>query len=243
MLEIPIVRWGQDYESVEKESVCHLETGEELAAIHQANPGLVKLDSRRARRARELLRGFSIPELIERCGRAAEAFLENTLPLGNEAQTPEQFCALQSATTGLPERHCAQNMQKNAFVLSHLGEILDALGRYVPYDVLSSGHGCDDRGLPVSYQAQSPVLGMVLPSNSPGVHTLWLPVIALQIGLMLKPGSREPWTPYRLMEALVESGIPREVFSIYPGGAEVGAALVETCDRAMVFGGSATVRR
>jgi hypothetical protein len=34
------------------------------------------------------------------------------------------------------------------------------------------------------------VLGLVLPSNSPGVHTLWLPVIPLQIGLVLKPGRR-----------------------------------------------------
>ena len=29
----------------------------------------------------------------------------------------------------------------------------------------------------------------VLPSNSPGVHTLWLPAIPLQMGLVLKPGS------------------------------------------------------
>ena len=40
------------------------------------------------------------------------------------------------------------------------------------------------------------MLGLVLPSNSPGVHTLWLPVIPMQIGLVLKPGPQEPWTPY-----------------------------------------------
>ena len=55
--------------------------------------------------------------------------------------------------------------------------------------------------MPISYQAQSPVLGLVLPSNSPGVHTLWLPVIPMQIGLVLKPGPQEPWTPYRMAEA------------------------------------------
>src|SRR6185436_16134249 len=49
-------------------------------------------------------------------------------------------------------------------------------------------------GVTVSYQAQSPVLGLVLPSNSPGVHTLWLPVIPMQVGLVLKPGPQEPWT-------------------------------------------------
>ncbi len=47
----------------------------------------------------------------------------------------------------------------------------------------------------LSYQAYSPVLGMVLPSNSPGVHTLWMPVIPLQIGLVLKPGPQETVDP------------------------------------------------
>ena len=60
--------------------------------------------------------------------------------------------------------------------------------------------------MPVSYQAQSPVLGLVLPSNSPGVHTLWLPVIPLQIGLVLKPGPQEPWTPYRMAAAFFAGG-------------------------------------
>ena len=74
------------------------------------------------------------------------------------------------------------------------------------------GYG-DERGVPVSYQAQSPVLGLVLPSNSPGVHTLWLPIIPMQIGLVLKPGPQEPWTPYRMAEAFFQAGIPREAIS------------------------------
>ena len=68
-------------------------------------------------------------------------------------------------------------------------------------NVLTHAATARERGVPVSYQAQSPVLGLVLPSNSPGVHTLWLPVIPLQIGLVLKPGPQEPWTPYRMAAA------------------------------------------
>ena len=81
--------------------------------------------------------------------------------------------------------------------------------------------------MPISYQAQSPVLGLVLPSNSPGVHTLWLPIIPMQIGLVLKPGPQEPWTPYRMAEAFFQAGIPREAISVYPGGGDVGAAVLE----------------
>ncbi len=43
---------------------------------------------------------------------------------------------------------------------------------------------------------------------------------------MLKPGQQEPWTPYRIAEAMFQAGIPRESISLYPGaGAEVGARL------------------
>ncbi len=97
--------------------------------------------------------------------------------------------------------------------------------------------------MPISFQAQSPVLGLVLPSNSPGVHTLWLPIIPMQIGLVLKPGPQEPWTPYRMAEAFFQAGIPREAISVYPGGGDVGAAVLDHCERALIFGGTATVDR
>ncbi len=243
MLEIPVVRWGKPYESLEKEDVVHFETGETLAQVHQANGGLLKMDMRKARQARDRLREIPIADLIETCKKVADLYLNAELPLGNGTQTPEEFCRMQSATTGLPEHMCAANMRKNHFVLTHMGEILDALTRGLPLDILTRGYGMEERGVMVSYQANAPVLGMVLPSNSPGVHTLWLPVIPLQIGLVLKPGPQEPWTPYRMFEAFAQAGVPREVVSIYPGGAEVGAAVVSACDRTMIFGGTATVER
>ena len=65
-------------------------------------------------------------------------------------------------------------MVKNCFVLTNLERILDSLTRGLPLEILAEGRGFESRGVPVSYQALTPVLGLVLPSNSPGVHTLWL---------------------------------------------------------------------
>lgn len=243
MLEIPVIRWGEPYESLEKDQVVHFETGEVLAEVHQANAGLIKMDMRKSKRARDILRDIPIADLVEMCKKAADLYLNAELPLGNGTQTPEDFYRIQSATTGLPEHMCASNMKKNAFVLTHMAEILDALTRGLPYDILANGYGMEDRGVMVSYQANSPVLGMVLPSNSPGVHTLWMPVIPLQIGLVLKPGPQEPWTPYRMVEAFCQAGVPREVVSIYPGGPDCGAAVLEACERSMIFGGLPTVER
>ncbi|QDU81148.1 Putative succinate-semialdehyde dehydrogenase [NADP(+)] 2 [Polystyrenella longa] len=241
MLEIPVIRWGKKYESMEKSEVVHFETGEPMALVHQANGGLVKVDMRKAQAARDRLREIPIDDLIAICEKAGDLYLNAELPMGNGTQTPEEFCKIQSATTGLPEHMCASNMKKNAFVLSNMRDILDSMTRGLPFDVLTKGYGEEDRGVTLSYQAYSPVLGAVLPSNSPGVHTLWLPVIALQVGLVLKPGSSEIWTPFRIYEAFVAAGLPAEVFSIYPGPTDVGAAILDTCKRSMIFGGQQTI--
>jgi hypothetical protein len=49
-----------------------------------------------------------------------------------------------------------------------------------------------------------------------GVHSLWAPAIVLKMPLVLKPGSAEPWTPFRIIQAFIRAGVPAEVFSYYP---------------------------
>jgi acyl-CoA reductase-like NAD-dependent aldehyde dehydrogenase len=44
-------------------------------------------------------------------------------------------------------------------------------------------------------------------------------------------------------EAFFAAGIPREAISIYPGEADVGAAVLDACPRSLIFGGTATVDR
>ncbi len=243
MLNIPAIRWGKPYESLEIDEVLHFSTGEPVAKVSQANGGIIQRDMKKAQKSRDILVDIPIDDLIEKMKTAGELYSEGTLPIGDGQQTPDEFAYQQSSTTGLPEHMCRANMKKNAFVLANMREILDCLTRGLDLDILSRGYGMEDRGVVVSYQAQAPVLGAVLPSNSPGVHTLWLPVIPLQLGLVLKPGPQEPWTPFRMMAAFCEAGVPPEVFSIYPGGADAGAALLGSCPRSMIFGGTATVEQ
>ena len=243
MLHIPVLRWGEPYKSMEIDKVVHFASGEVLAEVSRANGGLVERDMRHAQRARHALREIPIKELLKMVKKAADLYTKAELPLGNGTQTPEQFARMQSATTGLPEHMCKFNMEKNHFVLNEMERILDSLTRGLDLDILSRGYGMEARGVPVSYQAQSPVLGMVLPSNSPGVHTLWLPIIPLQIGLVLKPGPQEPWTPYRMTQAFVQAGVPKQAIAIYPGLGDIGAAVLAHCPRSLIFGGTATVEQ
>jgi acyl-CoA reductase-like NAD-dependent aldehyde dehydrogenase len=242
MLQLPVLRWGQPYESLEFDDVKHFATGEPIARVGRANAAMVQRDMRKAQAARDALTAIDIDDLIGRIVKAGDLYMKATLPMGNGSQTPDEFVHAQSASTGLPERLSRMNMQKHAFVLTNIRDILTSLTRGLDLRVLTRGYG-EERGVPISYQAQSPVLGLVLPSNSPGVHTLWMPVIPMQIGLVLKPGPQEPWTPYRMAAAFFEAGIPRQAISLYPGEADIGAAVLESCGRSMIFGGTPTVER
>jgi acyl-CoA reductase-like NAD-dependent aldehyde dehydrogenase len=65
----------------------------------------------------------------------------------------------------------------------------------------------------------------------------------MQVGLLLKPGPQEPWTPYRMAAAFLKAGVPKEAIAIYPGGGDIGAEVVRRARRSMIFGGNATVER
>lgn len=243
MLTLHPLRWGKPYQSLETQEVIHFDTGEPIAKIGQVNGGMVQMDLRKADQARTALRKVPSDQLLKMCSKAAELFEHATLPMGDGSQSVDDFILQQSASTGLPEHMCRSNMKKNSFVLANMEKILDALTRGLSLPILSAGYGEEGRGVIVSYQAQTPILGAVLPNNSPGVHTLWLPAIPLQVGLVLKPGSQEPWTPYRMVAAFMEAGVPREAFCLYPGGHDVGSTLLAKCPKSMIFGSAQTVQQ
>ncbi|MFM7149431.1 MAG: aldehyde dehydrogenase, partial [Gemmataceae bacterium] len=64
MLQIPILLWGEPYQSLETDKVVHFATGEVLAEVSRANASLVARDMRHAGRAREVLRAIPIKEIL-----------------------------------------------------------------------------------------------------------------------------------------------------------------------------------
>ena len=82
MLHIPILRRGEPYKSLDATKVAHHETGELFVEVSQANNGLIRRDLRDQKAARGKLAALSTSELIDICKRAAEHFLNESLPLG-----------------------------------------------------------------------------------------------------------------------------------------------------------------
>jgi hypothetical protein len=51
MLQMPVLRWGAPYTSMEVDEVVHFSTGEPIARVSRANGGLVQRDARKAQQA------------------------------------------------------------------------------------------------------------------------------------------------------------------------------------------------
>ena len=243
MLHLPILRRGRPYTSVEVATIPDFRTKKPFAGLSQANAGLVRRDLLEDRQAemRAALGAFTVRQLVDISRRAAVSFTKDTLPVGDEAQTPDDYVRQLSATTGLPHVLVRRNMEKIRGVLADIETVLGGLTRGLDLTVLDTGLG-ETGGHALSFIPRTPTLGVVLPSNSPGVHSLWVPAIALKTALVLKPGSAEPWTPYRLIQAFVKAGAPPEAFGFYPTDHAGAGEILRRTGRGMVFGDVASTR-
>jgi acyl-CoA reductase-like NAD-dependent aldehyde dehydrogenase len=238
---LPALRRGKAYASLDQVEVRDCRTGEALARISQVNAGIIRKDFARVGEARAALKKYSCEQLVAICGKAAELFVEGTLPLGDQghSQSPEQYLTTLSATSGLPWVMIRRNSQKIAHALKNMRAILNGLTRGLELGVLDRSFG-DQAGSRLSFYPATQCLGLVMPSNSPAVNSLWLPAIALKIPVLLKPGRDEPWTPYRLIQAFIAAGCPAQAFGFYPTDHEGAGEILRTCGRAVVFGDQAT---
>jgi acyl-CoA reductase-like NAD-dependent aldehyde dehydrogenase len=242
MRHIPQLRKGEPYKSLDVAQVLHHRTRELFVEISQANVGLIRRDLLDQSTGREKLMQFSTAELVDICSRAADYFANDSLPLGDDLQSKEDYLRHVSATTGLPHVLAGRNMEKIRSMLAEMENVLNGLTRNIDWELLDRGFG-EIGGHSMSFFPRGESLGVVLPNNSPGVHSLWIPAIPLKTPLVLKPGSAEPWTPYRIIQALIKAGAPREAFSYYPTDHAGAAEILRGSGRGMVFGDASTTGR
>jgi acyl-CoA reductase-like NAD-dependent aldehyde dehydrogenase len=241
---IPAVRRGKAYESLEQTEVKDFRTGEVKATVSQVNAGIVRKDLARAAEAQAALKKFPAAQLIEICAKAGELFLNGALPLGDQGhtQSAQQYVETLSSTSGLPHVMVRRNMEKIHFALTNMKTILNGLSRGLDLSILDTGYG-EQHGARLSFFPTTQALGLVMPSNSPAVNSLWLPAIALKTPVVIKPGKEEPWTPYRLIQAFIAAGAPAEAFGFYPTDHEGAGTILNTCGRALIFGDKSTTQQ
>jgi hypothetical protein len=241
---IPVLRLGRAYESLDKVEVKGHRDGQIRAHVSTVNSGVIRKDLQKIAVSRAALKKFSCAQLIELSAKAGDLFLNGTLPLGDKGhtQSPQDYIATLSATSGLPHVMVRRNMSRINSMLANIGNVIRGLSRGLDLSVIDTGIGTQ-AGSTVCFYAATNCLGLVMPSNSPAVNSLWLPSIALKVPVVIKPGREEPWTPYRLIQAFIAAGVPAEAFGFYPTDHDGANQIMTLCGRAMIFGDKATVDR
>ncbi len=239
---LPVLRLGRSYESLEKIEVKDHRTGEVKALVSTVNGGIVKRDLAKIGSARAALKKFTVAQLMEMSAKAGEHFLNGTLPFGDKGhtQSAQQYIETLSQTSGLPHVMVKRNMTKIHFALTNMKFVLNGLSRGLDLSILDKGVG-EQFGTKLSFFPTCSALGLVMPSNSPAVNSLWIPAISLKTPVVIKPGKEEPWTPYRLIQAFIAAGVPAEAFGFYPTDHDGAATILNNCGRALIFGDKNTM--
>jgi len=250
-IHLPILRAGDCYESLDKQTLAPVGGGDVLAEMSIANAGLIRRDIQQLlpAKAAPALEALSSSDIIAICQKAASLWMEADLPMGTDAatgepyrQSPADYIRQLSLTTGLPHTLCRANMEKIRQGMAEMEQILAGLTRGMGADLFDTGL-TESNGVEVGYYRAATSLGIVLPSNSPGVNTLWLPALPMKVPVILKPGREDPWTPLRIIAALTEAGLPAGAISFYPAGHDGAEDILRHCSRGIVFGGDATVKK
>ncbi len=211
---ISALRLGRPYQSLDQ-----IELKDGLGTVSQVNAGIIRKDLKQIGEAHAALKKFTVAQRVDMCALAGDIFLNSN--------DPQTYVETLSATSGLPHSLVRRNMHRIHSVLANMGEVLRGLTR---------GLDLDDETSPYSFFPVTHSLGLVMPSNSPAVNSLWLPAIALGIPVVIKPGRDEPWTPYRLIQSFIAAGMPAAAFGFYPTDHEGADAILRLCGRSLVFG-------
>ena len=238
MIHIPILRHGVPYKSLDVIRIPHHRTRETFAEMSQANGGIIRRDLRDETQAEARPRWRrSRSSSCSTSARAPRTTSSTTrCRSATTQQSPDDYVQQLSATTGMPHALVRRNMAQD-----RRRDDRDADRAARPHARRSicrcsmPAHG-EHGGHSLSFYPRTQSLGVVLPSNSPGVHSLWVPAIALKMPLVLKPGSAEPWSPFRLAQAFMKAGCPPEAFCYYPADHAGAGEILRRTGRSMFFG-------
>ncbi|MFF7333611.1 aldehyde dehydrogenase family protein [Streptomyces sp. NPDC008150] len=221
VITVPVLRDGRECASRDTRTL-HDVHGDPLAEVHEAPALTTRLAVRAMHRAEPVAQDERTAQLAK----AGELFASATL--GGE--TPEEYCRAQALGSGVPVAVARRALERTGGDCALLGEVV---ARQTP-----SGTGGTAR-----WARRGTVLGVVAPSNHPGTHGAWLQALAMGYRVAVRPGTRDPFTPLRLVRALLAAGLEPHGASLLPGSHTAADALVEAAGLSLVYGSEATVAR
>ena len=219
-----ILRPRGAYESRDRETITGLD-GTPLAEAHLAPSMLVSLILGELRAASTQ----GEEERLDAIVRAGQLFAESNL----DGEDPEEYCRKTALLTGLPI-----GVMKRS--LGEMAAYTAAIGRSI-WEQSPLGAANWESDLSVVTQSsiwmpRGKVLSVIAPSNHPMTHVSWLQALAFGYHVAVRPGRRDPFTPKRLFNALLQAGLSPGHLAFLPGPHSIVDPLIQGADLAIVYG-------
>ncbi|MFB7720073.1 aldehyde dehydrogenase family protein [Nocardia sp. NPDC056100] len=162
---------------------------------------------------------------------AARRIAEETV----DGLTPIAYARAQSATSGTPLSVVTRFLGQVRPAAQQVAEIVAA--------ELAPQHYGPDRRVTVSVHRRGELVCVLSPANHPGVHVVLFELVALGYKIIVRPSRRDPFTPARIVRALIDAGLSEDTIALLPTTQEDAHRLVQGSDRSVVYGGSDIARR
>lgn len=207
-------------------------TGEQIADLSLVPPLMVHRNAAALRRA-------APPAPDERAGllhRAARLFATAEL----DGLTPERYEGAVSRVGGIP---LPVVRDATAAIAERLGRAYESVLYARPAGTAIDWRDPLTRNGRGVWVRRGEVLAVHAAGNHPGTHSIWPEALALGYRVAVRPSSRDPFTPHRLVSALRAAGLGDDGAAVLPTSHEHAGALQRGADLSLVYGGADVVQR
>lgn len=150
-----------------------------------------------------------------------------------DGESPEEYRRRVTLATGTPGPAISRAIEG---IRTSLGMVDRINGAELPPPFTAPGYR-------THWVPRGGVLAAIVPNNHPEPNVTWVRALAMGVSVLVRPGSRDPFTPRRLFAALLAAGLGPDKAAFLPGGHEVGEHLLDQADLGLVYGGPAAAAR
>ncbi|MFB8277963.1 aldehyde dehydrogenase family protein [Nocardia colli] len=215
---------GGDYRPARTGEPIRTVRGEDIGRLDFASDLLAGLSIRRLRVARPQ----PLVKRLEVIADAARLIADETV----DGLSPMEYALAQSATSGTPLPVVTGFLQLVRPAVQQIIEI-------VPEELAAQHYG----RATVSVHRRGDVACVLSPANHPAVHVALFELVALGYKVIVRPSRRDPFTPARIVRALLAAGLAEDTIALLPTGHDGVDRLVQEADRSLVYGGPDVARR
>lgn len=240
-MKIGMLRAGTSHYALEEIPVFSF-TGERICTVSKATPETVRWDLKRHNGVENHYRNFTLKKILSIFSEAGKIFAEGEVEMGNRRLGPYEFARLYTWATGAPIACPLATMKRIKDCFADMHRILAFQAIDGNIEAYSQGYitRSDKR---VGWVPRGKNLLVITPANHPAVNVLWSVACAMGYPITIRPSLDDPFTPLRLLNSLIQAGMPSESFSFYPTSHDAVESLVPLYDRSMIFGSEQMVKK